>query len=105
MAAALKADRCDIYTDVDGVYTTDPRIVTKARKLNKITYEEMLELASQGAKVLQTRSVELAMEITQGQAAGAVEFQCEQVGSDLPGTLVVDEDEIVEQGNRNRHRL
>ncbi len=59
MAAALKADRCDIYTDVDGVYTTDPRIVTKARKLSKITYEEMLELASQGAKVLQTRSVEL----------------------------------------------
>ena len=61
MAAALKADRCDIYTDVDGVYTTDPRIVSKARKLTKITYEEMLELASQGAKVLQTRSVELAM--------------------------------------------
>ena len=61
MAAALKADRCDIYTDVDGVYTTDPRIVAKARKLAKITYEEMLELASQGAKVLQSRSVELAM--------------------------------------------
>ncbi len=61
LAAALKADRCDIYTDVDGVYTTDPRIVAKARKLDKITYEEMLELASQGAKVLQTRSVEMAM--------------------------------------------
>ena len=61
LAAALKADRCDIYTDVDGVYTTDPRIVPKARKLAKITYEEMLELASVGAKVLQTRSVELAM--------------------------------------------
>jgi aspartate kinase len=95
MAAALKADRCDIYTDVDGVYTTDPRIVTKARKLNKITYEEMLELASQGAKVLQTRSVELAMN-------HRVRLQVlssfgEQVGSDLPGTLVVDEDEIVEQ--------
>ena len=61
LAAAIKADRCDIYTDVDGVYTTDPRIVSKARKLSKITYEEMLEMASQGAKVLQTRSVELAM--------------------------------------------
>src|SRR6202020_864080 len=61
LAAALKADRCDIFTDVDGVYTTDPRIVPKARKLEKIAYEEMLELASVGAKVLQTRSVELAM--------------------------------------------
>ena len=61
LAAALKADRCDIYTDVDGVYTTDPRIVAKARKLDKITYEEMLEMASLGAKVLQTRSVEMAM--------------------------------------------
>ena len=61
LAAALKADRCDIYTDVDGVYTTDPRIVPQARKLAKIAYEEMLELASVGAKVLQTRSVELAM--------------------------------------------
>ena len=61
IAAALKADRCDIYTDVDGVYTTDPRIVPRARKLEQITYEEMLELASVGAKVLQTRSVELAM--------------------------------------------
>src|SRR5437588_2707286 len=61
LAAALKADRCDIYTDVDGVYTTDPRIVTKARKLSKVTYEEMLEMASLGAKVLQTRSVEMAM--------------------------------------------
>src|SRR3546814_15487837 len=55
------AERCDIYTDVDGVYTTDPRIVAKARKLDRITYEEMLEMASQGAKVLQTRSVEMAM--------------------------------------------
>ncbi|MBV1900186.1 MAG: aspartate kinase, partial [Kordiimonadaceae bacterium] len=61
LAAALKADRCDIYTDVDGVYTTDPRIVPKARKLDKITHEEMLEMASLGAKVLQTRSVALAM--------------------------------------------
>ena len=61
VAAAVKADRCDIYTDVDGVYTTDPRIVARARKLNYVTYEEMLELASVGAKVLQTRSVGLAM--------------------------------------------
>ena len=61
MAAAVKADRCDIYTDVDGVYTTDPRIVPRARKLKTVTYEEMLELASVGAKVLQTRSVGLAM--------------------------------------------
>ena len=61
LAAAMKADRCDIYTDVDGVYTTDPRIVPRARKLDIVTYEEMLELASVGAKVLQTRSVGLAM--------------------------------------------
>ncbi len=61
MAVALKADVCDIYTDVDGVYTTDPRIVPKARRLPKVSYEEMLEMASLGSKVLQTRSVELAM--------------------------------------------
>src|SRR5690606_8918585 len=61
IAAALKADRCDIYTDVDGVYTTDPRIEPKARRLARISFEEMLEMASQGAKVLQVRSVELAM--------------------------------------------
>src|SRR3546814_4219465 len=61
VAAAVKADRCDIYTDVDGVYTTDPRIVARARKLDYVTYEEMLELATVGAKVLQTRSVRLAM--------------------------------------------
>ena len=61
IAAAIRADRCDIYTDVDGIYTSDPRIVEKARKLNKISYEEMLEFASLGAKVLQTRSVEMAM--------------------------------------------
>jgi aspartate kinase len=95
MAAALKADRCDIYTDVDGVYTTDPRIVTKARKLSKITYEEMLELASQGAKVLQTRSVELAM--NHGVRIQVLSSFSDRPGSDLPGTLVVDEDEIVEQ--------
>src|SRR5271166_5047974 len=61
LAAALKADRCDIYTDVDGVYTTDPRIVRSARRLPRVSYEEMLEMASVGAKVLQTRSVVLAM--------------------------------------------
>ena len=90
LAAALSADRCDIYTDVDGVYTADPRIVTAARKLDKITYEEMLEMASQGAKVLQTRSVELAMN-------HRVRVQVLSSFNDTPGTLVVDEDEIVEQ--------
>ncbi len=90
LAAALNADRCDIYTDVDGVYTTDPRIVSKAQKLEKITYEEMLEMASQGAKVLQTRAVELAMN-------RGVRLQVRSTFEDLPGTLVVDEDEIVEQ--------
>ena len=90
MAAALKADRCDIYTDVDGVYTTDPRIVAKARKLDKIAYEEMLELASVGAKVLQTRSVELAMK-------ERVRVQVLSSFEDVPGTMVVDEDEIVEK--------
>jgi aspartate kinase len=90
LAAALKAERCDIFTDVDGVYTTDPRIVAKARKLDKIAYEEMLELASVGAKVLQTRSVELAMK-------ERVRVQVLSSFQDLPGTLVVDEDEIVEK--------
>ncbi len=90
LAAALKADRCDIYTDVDGVYTTDPRIVPGARKLTKITYEEMLELASVGAKVLQTRSVELAMK-------EHVRVQVLSSFTDAPGTMVVDEDEVVEQ--------
>ena len=90
LAAALRADRCDIYTDVDGVYTTDPRIVPRARKLAGITYEEMLELASVGAKVLQTRSVELAMK-------ERVRVQVLSSFSDVPGTLVADEDEIVEQ--------
>ena len=90
LAAALSADRCDIYTDVDGVYTADPRIVTAARKLDKITYEEMLEMASQGAKVLQTRSVELAMN-------HRVRVQVLSSFNDTPGTLVVDEDEIVEK--------
>jgi len=97
LAAALRADRCDIYTDVDGIYTTDPRIVAKARKLAKIAYEEMLELASVGAKVLQTRSVELAMkERVRVQVLSSFEGG-NLLGSDLPGTLVVDEDEIVEK--------
>ena len=90
LAAALEAERCDIFTDVDGVYTSDPRIVAKARKLDKITYEEMLEMASQGAKVLQTRSVEMAMN-------HRVRVQVLSSFTDAPGTLVVDEDEIVEQ--------
>lgn len=90
LAAALKADRCDIYTDVDGVYTTDPRIVPRARKLDRITYEEMLELASVGAKVLQTRSVELAMK-------EKIVVQVLSSFSDAPGTLVVDEDDEMER--------
>ncbi|MGE0093154.1 MAG: aspartate kinase [Alphaproteobacteria bacterium] len=90
LAAALKADRCDIFTDVDGVYTCDPRIVAKARKLDKITHEEMLELASQGAKVLQTRSVAMAM-------SHGVRVQVLSSFVDAPGTLVVNEDEIVEK--------
>ncbi|QLC24963.1 aspartate kinase [Parasphingopyxis algicola] len=87
IAAAMKADRCDIYTDVDGVYTTDPRIVPKARKLAKVTYEEMLELASVGAKVLQTRSVGLAMK-------HQVPLQVLSSFDDKPGTMIVDEQEI-----------
>src|SRR3954470_8585817 len=101
IAAAIKADRCDIYTDVDGVYTTDPRIEPKARRLAKISFEEMLEMASLGAKVLQVRSVELAMvhrvrtfvrssfdDPDDPRLAGL---------ADPPGTLICDEDEIVEQ--------
>lgn len=89
-AAALGAERCDIYTDVDGVYTTDPRIESKARKLERISFEEMLELASVGAKVLQTRSVELAMQ-------RKVKLMVRSSFSDDPGTLVCDEEEIVEK--------
>ncbi|MDG4574970.1 MAG: aspartate kinase [Defluviicoccus sp.] len=90
LAAALKADRCDIYTDVDGVYTSDPRVVSRARKLRQITFEEMLEMASVGAKVLQTRSVELAMN-------HGVRVQVLSSFEDVPGTMVVSEEEIVEQ--------
>ncbi len=89
LAAALGAERCDIYTDVDGVYTTDPRIERRASKLQRISYEEMLELASMGAKVLQTRSVELAMRYK-------VRLQVLSSFEDAPGTLVCDEEEILE---------
>ena len=91
-AAAFEAERCDIYTDVDGVYTTDPRITSKARKLDKIAFEEMLELASLGAKVLQTRSVELAMRY---KVRLRVLSSFEEP-SDSAGTLVCDEEEIME---------
>ena len=100
LAAALNADRCDIYTDVDGVYTTDPRIVPKAHRLDRISYEEMLEMASQGAKVLQTRSVELAM---QKGVRVLVRSSFDQpdapstADAEACGTLVCHEDEIVEQ--------
>jgi aspartate kinase len=102
LAAAIGADRCDIYTDVDGVYTSDPRIVSKARKLDRISYEEMLEMASLGAKVLQTRSVETAMvHRVQLQVRSSFDAPESLEPTDLtkvgPGTLVCDEDEIVEQ--------
>lgn len=90
LAAALKADRCDIYTDVDGVYTTDPRIVPAAKKIDKISYEEMIELASLGAKVLQTRSVEVAMK-NNVKLQVLCSFE-DPIGSDLPGTILVKED-------------
>ena len=91
-AAAFEAERCDIYTDVDGVYTTDPRITSKARKLDRIAFEEMLELASLGAKVLQTRSVELAMRY-KVRLRVLSSFEDTDENS---GTLVCDEDEIME---------
>jgi len=89
LAAAMKADRCDIYTDVDGVYTTDPRIVPRARKLAQVTYEEMLELASVGAKVLQTRSVGLAMRYN-------MPLQVLSSFEDKPGTLIVGENQLAD---------
>ena len=95
MAAALKADRCDIYTDVDGVYTTDPRIVPRARKLKRVTYEEMLELASVGAKVLQTRSVGLAMkENVRVQVLSSFVDDDAPAADTLPGTMIVGEEEV-----------
>ncbi len=95
VAAAIKADRCDIYTDVDGVYTTDPRIVAKARKLARVTYEEMLELASVGSKVLQTRSVGLAMkEGVRVQVLSSFIDDDATPADDLPGTMIVSDDEL-----------
>ncbi len=95
LAAAFDAERCDIYTDVDGVYTCDPRIVKKAKKLDKVSYEEMLEMASLGSKVLQTRSVELAMNYrVRVQVLSTFD---ERSADTLPGTLLVDEEDIVEK--------
>jgi aspartate kinase len=95
VAAAVKADRCDIYTDVDGVYTTDPRIVARARKLKYVTYEEMLELASVGAKVLQTRSVSLAMkEGVRVQVLSSFIDDDAPPADDLPGTMIVSDEEM-----------
>ncbi len=103
LAAALKADRCDIYTDVDGVYTTDPRIVPEAQRLSRVSYEEMLEMASQGAKVLQTRSVELAMAQgvrVQVRSSFDPPETCDPARAGMPekcGTLVCDETDMLEQ--------
>nr|WP_314465126.1 aspartate kinase [uncultured Novosphingobium sp.] len=95
VAAAVKADRCDIYTDVDGVYTTDPRIVAKARKLPLVTYEEMLELASVGSKVLQTRSVSLAMkENVRVQVLSSFIDENAPAADTLPGTMIVSDEEL-----------
>lgn len=96
VAAAIKADRCDIYTDVDGVYTTDPRIVAKARKLKYVTYEEMLELASVGSKVLQTRSVSLAMKegVRVQVLSSFVDEAANQMADDLLGTMIISDEEL-----------
>ncbi|MXP14929.1 aspartate kinase [Altererythrobacter confluentis] len=109
VAAAIGADRCDIYTDVDGVYTTDPRIVAKARKLKAVTYEEMLELASVGAKVLQTRSVGLAMkEGVRVQVLSSFIDEDSPSADDLPGTMIVSEaemEQILEDGEMERQHV
>ncbi|MEJ5020464.1 aspartate kinase [Ochrobactrum vermis] len=101
IAAGVKADRCDIYTDVDGVYTTDPRLEPKAKRLSKISFEEMLEMASLGAKVLQVRSVELAMvhKVRTFVRSSFTDPDAPGMGDPInpPGTLICDEDEIVEQ--------
>ncbi|MCF6343282.1 MAG: aspartate kinase [Devosiaceae bacterium] len=101
IAAAIKADRCDIYTDVDGVYTSDPRIVQKAQRLAKISFEEMLEMASLGAKVLQTRSVELAMahkvRLCVRSTFDGHDYEQDNSNDQVFGTLVCDEDEIMEK--------
>ncbi|HEY8605262.1 aspartate kinase [Tsuneonella suprasediminis] len=109
IAAAIGADRCDIYTDVDGVYTTDPRIVAKARKQKAVTYEEMLELASVGAKVLQTRSVGLAMkEGVRVQVLSSFTGDDAVPADELPGTMIVSEEEmeqILEDGHMERQHV
>ncbi len=99
VAAAIGAERCDIYTDVDGVYTTDPRVVPKARRLDKIAYEEMLELASLGAKVMQVRSVELGMVHNVRIFVRSSFEKPEDIDprAEPPGTLICGEEEIVEQ--------
>jgi aspartate kinase len=94
VAAAIGAERCDIYTDVDGVYTTDPRVVPKARRLEKVAFEEMLEMASLGAKVLQVRSVEVAMV---HRVPTTVRSSFDDPDDARPGTLICDEEDIVEQ--------
>ena len=94
IAAAIGAERCDIYTDVDGVYTTDPRVVPKAKRMERVTFEEMLEMASLGAKVLQVRSVELAMV---HRVPTTVRSSFDPPDAARPGTLICDEDQIVEQ--------
>jgi aspartate kinase len=94
LAAALRADRCDIYTDVDGVYTTDPRVVPKARRLDKVSFEEMLEMASLGAKVLQVRSVEVAMVHN---VKTYVRSSFDDPADPKQGTLICDEEDIVEK--------
>ncbi len=96
IAAALKADRCDIYTDVDGVYTTDPRVVSKARRMDRVSFEEMLEMASAGSKVLQVRSVEIAM--SHG-VPTYVRSSFDDPENPNPGTLICDEEDIVEKQN------
>lgn len=95
LAAALGAERCDIYTDVDGIYTTDPRVVPKARRLKAISYEEMLEMASTGAKVMQTRSVEMAFK--RQVPVQVLSSFVPEIGSDFPGTLITKESDIMEQ--------
>src|SRR5215208_3797216 len=101
LAAAVRADRCDIYTDVDGVYTTDPRIVARARKLKYVTYEEMLELASVGAKVLQTRSVSLAMkEKVRVQVLSSFIDEDAPPADELPGTMIVSDEEMAKMMER-----
>ena len=90
IASAIKAERCDIYTDVDGVYTTDPNLEPKAKKLNKVAYEEMLEMSSMGAKVLQSRSVELAMK-------NNLPLQVLSSTSNVEGTYIVNENELIEK--------